>query len=141
MKHVLLVLCLVAGPALSQASPEGRLYAFVTNRYVSDFADLRRGIALTELLNACGDEERPALTDHLFALELRLKKALIAEAVALDQPGLPAADERRSLVALFLQGFEATDATVRAGMLADLAGMEICEKSRAEADAIAPPAR
>ncbi len=134
---VLAAFCLIPLPILAQDSAPGRLAAFVTNRYLSDFVEVRLNITRLELLNACQDEELlPPLVDRILADETNLKRKLIADVMALPSEGLPTPDIRRDVTIHLLDAFGLVDATTRA-MLIDqtitVPSEATCDAARAKA--------
>ena len=118
---------LLATPAVAQDSPAGKLTAFVTNRYLSDFMPLREDITRLEVLNACGAEDLLAsYLDRLVALETKLKRDVIAAVDGLTEEGLPEAERRRDHALTLLEAIELVDATTR-GTMVDLAVPEPSE--------------
>ncbi|MEM9231233.1 MAG: hypothetical protein AAGB10_16685 [Pseudomonadota bacterium] len=122
-------------PATAQDSPSGKLVAFVTNRYLSEFAPLREDITRLELLNACAAEDLIApYLDRLITMETNLKRTVISAVDALTEPDLPVGDARRDLTITVLDAFELVDTTTR-GTLMDMVSPSpapvVCSEVRA----------
>jgi hypothetical protein len=120
---VCVVAMLAVAPVRAEDTAAGRLAAFVTNRYLADFAEVRADIARLEVLRVCGDQETllPFL-DRVVAAELELRRTLIAEVSGLAAEDLPPEAERRGIATSLLDAFNATDATARAIMLDTIVG-------------------
>lgn len=115
---VLAALCLIPLPTVAQDSAPGRLTAFVTNRYLSDFGSVRLNITRLELLGACQDEELlPQLVGRILTEETNLKRKLIADVMAFPAEGLPDPDIRRDMTIHLLDAFGLVDATTRAMLI------------------------
>lgn len=133
---------LIVSPALAQDSAPGRLTAYITNRYLKDFNELRLQIAQFELLGACGEEELTVpLLERIIVTEATLKRAVIADVDQLTNEGLPDAATRRDLAITLLDAFGLVDSSTR-GLLFDEIltppAPEKCEQARAAAQDLLP---
>ncbi len=135
---LVLAALLIGAPAAAQQGAEARAVAWLTNRYLSDFADLRSDIVRIEVLARCGlKAQADALAEQVFPRELALKKTLIADFRALDAPDLPPRDARAeiadiTLTALGVATETATLATLEAVALTE--GSDACAALDGEAN-------
>lgn len=132
----------IMSPALAQDSAAGRLTAYITNRYLKDFNELRLQIAQFELLGACGEEELTIpLLERIIVTEATLKREVIADVDQLTNEGLPDAATRRDLAITLLDAFGLIDSSTR-GLLFDAVlippAPEKCEQARAAAQDLLP---